>query len=67
MLEQTTEIAGFEGAVMVMNQIASSDRRIEASEVEMVATRAREQRHALAAETTRVDLSVYDRFTEAAA
>lgn len=66
-LEQTTQIAGFDQAVTVMNQITSAGRRIEASEVEMVVTRAREQHHADAAGTTRVDLSVYDRFTEAAA
>ena len=66
-LEQATQIAGFEKAVSVMNQITSSGRQIEAGEVEMVATRAREQQHGDAAGTTQVDLSVYDRFTEAAA
>lgn len=66
-LEQATQLAGFEKAVSVMNQITSSGRQIEAGEVEMVATRAREQQHGDAAGTTRVDLSVYDRFTGAAA
>lgn len=67
MLEHATQIAGFDEAVTVMNQITSSGRRIESSEVEMVATRAREQHHADAPGTTRVDLSVYDRFTGVAA
>lgn len=63
-LEQASEITGFDGAVSVMNQIASSGRQIDAGEVEMVAMRAREQRHtAQVAEPGRVDLSVYDQFT----
>lgn len=67
-LEHATEIAGFEEAATVMNEIASSGRQIDASEVEMVATRAREQHHALReGKPVRVDLSVYDRFTEVAA
>ena len=67
-LEQATQIAGFDTAVTVMNQIASSGRLIDAGEVEMVATRAREQHHAeREGQSARVDLSVYDRFTGAAA
>jgi len=74
-LQRATQIAGFDTAVAVLNQIALSGRPIEVGEVEMVVTRAREH----PTSTTRlldtsdpdhrlgVDLSVYDQFTGAVA
>ena len=74
-LERAAQVAGFEAAVTVMHQIVAAGRSIDAGEVEMVATRAREQPHQDEREhdashlpdSLRVDLSVYDRFTQVAA
>ena len=72
-LRQATGIAGFDAAVTVMNEIVQAGRAVEASEVEMVATRAREQpfpgvRNTATQESSSgADLRVYEQFTKAAA
>lgn len=71
-LQRATQVAGFETAVTVMTDLVAAGRPLETHEVEMVATRTREHpantvdqfdQH----QTTGVDLSVYDKFTGAAA
>lgn len=73
MLERAAELAGFDTAVTILTQIISQGRPVDAGEIEMVATRAREQAHpkgdntATEGASSGVDLSVYDQFTGAAA
>lgn len=72
-LAQATRIAGFADAATVINEIVQAGRKVEASEVEMVATRAREQPTPAARDTSDregaggADLHVYDQFTKASA
>ncbi len=73
MLERASELAGFTAAAGLLAEIVSSGRPIDAGEIEMVATRVRETTHradditATASVPSGVDLSVYDKFTGAAA
>ena len=70
-LERASLLCGFDTAATVINDIIVSGRPVDASEVEMVAIRAREtplSRNITAdcqANPSRVDLSVYDQFTGA--
>lgn len=75
-LQRAIQVAGFDAAVAVITDLVQAGRSIEVGEVEMVATRARENP---ATTTPRapdrsdpdhrsgIDLSVYDKFTGAAA
>lgn len=70
LLERATELAGFDTAVTILTNTIASGRRVDAGEIEMVATRAREKPQPTSdttATATGVDLSVYDKFTETAA
>ena len=73
LLERATTLAGFDTAVTILTEIILSGRPLDAGEIEMVATRARETGHPTSDNTSTtgtpsgVDLSVYDQFTGAAA